>query len=60
MDIDRTVTVDRPTGAGRTVTHQAACEPEGIAGLVAPLLSSAVQRLGDEAETGLRGALVKP
>lgn len=48
MDIDRTVTVDRPTGAGRTVTHQAACEPEGI------------QRLGAEAETGLRGALVKP
>ena len=60
MDIDRTVTVDRPVGAGRTVTCQVACEPGGIAGLVAPLLSSAVQRLGDEAETGLRGALVKP
>ncbi|EWT02472.1 polyketide cyclase [Intrasporangium oryzae NRRL B-24470] len=44
---------------GTTVTYHAAFELKGIARFVAPLLSPAFQRLGDEAEKGLREALTR-
>jgi carbon monoxide dehydrogenase subunit G len=44
-------------GEGTTVTYHAAFEFKGVAKLVAPLLSPALKKLGDEAETGMRDAL---
>ncbi|WP_374971418.1 SRPBCC family protein [Terrabacter sp. BE26] len=44
-------------GEGTTVTYRAEFEFKGLARYVAPLLSPALKRLGDDAERGLREAL---
>jgi uncharacterized protein YndB with AHSA1/START domain len=42
---------------GTTVTYRAEFELKGLARLAAPFLAPAFERLGDEAEDGLRSAL---
>lgn len=66
MNTVHRVTVDRPVddvfahpNGLTTMTSHAAFEPNGSAGLVAALRSPAFDRLGDEAEKGLRVALLK-
>lgn len=44
-------------GEGTTVTYRAEFEFKGLAKLVAPLLSPAFKKLGDDAEQGMREAL---
>jgi uncharacterized protein YndB with AHSA1/START domain len=44
-------------GEGTTVTYRAEFEFKGLARLVAPLLSPAFKKLGDDAEQGMREAL---
>lgn len=44
-------------GEGTTVTYRAEFEFKGLARLVAPLLSPAFKKLGDDAEQGMRAAL---
>ena len=46
-----------PTSAGTELTYRAEFTFKGFAKFVAPLLSPAFKRLGDEAEKGLRDAL---
>ena len=46
-------------GEGTTVTYRAEFEFKGLARYVAPLLSPALRKLGDDAERGLREALGK-
>lgn len=46
-----------PTAAGTELTYRAEFTFKGAARFVAPLLSPAFKRLGDEAEKGLRNAL---
>ncbi len=46
-----------PDGTGTSVTYTADFEFKGIAKYVAPLMSPAFKKLGDEAEKGLREAL---
>ena len=46
-------------GEGTTVTYRAEFEFKGLARYVAPLLSPAFKKLGDDAERGLREALGK-
>jgi uncharacterized protein YndB with AHSA1/START domain len=46
-----------PTAAGTELTYRAEFTFKGAARFVAPLLSPALKRLGDEAEKGLRDAL---
>ncbi|MEW1951863.1 SRPBCC family protein [Terrabacter sp. NPDC080008] len=46
-------------GEGTTVTYRAEFEFKGLARYVAPLLSPALKKLGDDAERGLREALGK-
>jgi len=46
-------------GEGTTVTYRAAFEFKGVARLVAPLLAPALKKLGDEAESGMRDALLR-
>lgn len=46
-----------PTSAGTELTYTAEFTFKGFAKYVAPLLSPAFKRLGDEAEKGLRDAL---
>ena len=46
-----------PSGTGTRVTYTADFEFRGVAKYVAPLLSPAFKKLGDEAERGLREAL---
>ena len=48
-----------PRGEGTTVTYRADLEFKGVARLVAPLLAPALRKLGDEAERGLRDALMR-
>ena len=48
-----------PLGEGSKVTYTADFEFKGLGRLVAPLLSPALKKLGDEAEKGLRDALAK-
>lgn len=47
----------RTAGEGTTVTYRAEFEFKGLAKYVAPLLSPAFKKLGDDAERGLREAL---
>ena len=46
-----------PNGGGTRVTYTAEFDFQGLARFVAPLLSPALKKLGDEAEKGLRTAL---
>ena len=46
-------------GEGTTVTYHAAFEFKGVAKFVAPLLAPALKKLGDEAESGMRDALLR-
>ena len=46
-----------PSGDGTRVTYTAEFEFQGLARFVAPLLSPALKKLGDDAEKGLRTAL---
>jgi len=48
-----------PHGSGTRVTYTAEFEFQGVARFVAPLLSPALKKLGDDAEKGLRDALTK-
>lgn len=47
------------TPGGTTVTYTADFQFKGIARLVAPLLTPALTKLGDEAERGIREALLR-
>ena len=47
----------RSTGSGTEVTYTADFTFKGVSRLLAPLLTPAFVRLGDEAEVGLREAL---
>ena len=47
----------RPVPSGAEVTYTAEFTFKGVARFVAPLLRPALERLGDEAEAGLRTAL---
>ncbi len=51
-----TMTV-RPTGSGTEVTYSAEFTFKGLSRFVAPLLRPAFERLGNEAEAGMREAL---
>jgi carbon monoxide dehydrogenase subunit G len=46
-----------PSGDGTRVTYTAEFEFQGVARFVAPLLSPALKKLGDEAEKGLQTSL---
>ena len=48
-----------PLGEGSTVTYTADFAFKGLGKLIAPLLSPALKKLGDEAEQGLRESLAK-
>jgi len=48
-----------PQGSGSRVTYTADFEFKGIGKFVAPLLSPALKKLGDDAEKGLRDGLAK-
>ena len=48
-----------PLGEGSRVTYTADFEFKGLGKLVAPLLSPALKKLGDDAEKGLREGLAK-
>ena len=48
-----------PTPGGTTVTYTAEFSFKGLARLMAPLLTPALKKLGDEAERGLREALLR-
>ncbi|QNE23029.1 polyketide cyclase [Kribbella qitaiheensis] len=49
----------RDTGAGTEVTYRAEFEFKGVTRLLEPLFRGQFKKLGDEAETGLREALLK-
>ena len=48
-----------PLGEGSTVTYTADFAFKGLGRFIAPLLSPALKKLGDEAEQGLRESLAK-
>ena len=52
-----TMTLEPTAGGKAELTYRAEFEFKGVARLVAPLLSPALRRLGNEAEEGLRKAL---
>ena len=60
---DTVVSVDtmtfRPTDSGTEVTYAAEFTFKGLSRLIAPLLTPAFVRLGNEAESGLRKALMR-
>jgi uncharacterized protein YndB with AHSA1/START domain len=49
----------RETGAGTEVTYRAEFEFKGVSRLIEPLFRGQFKKLGDEAEAGLRDALLK-
>jgi uncharacterized protein YndB with AHSA1/START domain len=57
MTFVRTAGSGTTAGEGTTVTYRAEFEFKGLAKLVAPLLSPAFKKLGDDAEQGMREAL---
>lgn len=54
-----TMTFAATRAGGTTVTYRAEFRLKGLARLAAPFLAPAFKRLGDEAEVGLREALVR-
>ena len=58
VDATDSITVE-PHGAGSRVTYVADFSFKGAARLVAPLLSPALKKLGDDAEKGMSEALAK-
>lgn len=58
VDATDSITVE-PNGAGSRVTYTADFSFKGVAKFIAPLMSPALKKLGDDAEKGMSEALAK-
>jgi uncharacterized protein YndB with AHSA1/START domain len=54
-----TMTFEPTASGGTSITYRAEFELKGLVRLAAPLLRPAFRRLGDDAQAGLRAALVR-